>query len=179
MTVENALRNVTLEIEKHVAKGGWDAPIRLFALIKAQAALAANPQLAKELPADVQAEAITDPNTLFSVEQEQLPEFSSLGELLGSIIWPAEVDGAAICCERIVLPPSAELDLPTDDSELKKVLATHPQRQDVRMVAAVMRDGSTWGAIRMKEHDHDEMVLSGANIVEGLTEALKQTFDEA
>ncbi len=178
MTVENALRNVTLEIEKHVAKGGWDAPLRLFALIKAQAALAANPQLANELPADVQTAAITDPHTLFSVEQEELPEFANLNELLSTITWPPQVDGAAIAVERIVLPPSAEVGLPDDPQALEKVLQTHPQRQDVRMVAAVMRDGSTWSAIRMKEHDHDDMVLSGANLVEGLITALKTTFSD-
>ncbi|MBM7825805.1 hypothetical protein JOD55_001632 [Arcanobacterium pluranimalium] len=177
MTASHALRNATLEIEKHVARGGWDGPIRLFALVKARAALDLNPALADELPADVKADSISDPNVLFSVEQEELPQADSLNELLGQIMWPEEVDGAAISVERIVLPPSAETNLPSDDLEAQKILENHPDRQDVRMVAAVLRTGETWSAIRMKEHDADDMVLSGSDLVEGLTAALKTTFE--
>ncbi|TBW21631.1 hypothetical protein EZJ44_06610 [Arcanobacterium bovis] len=177
MTASQALRNATLEIEKHVAGGGWDGPIRLFALVKARAALDLNPALAEELPADVKAESISDPDTLFSVEQEDLPKADSLNELLGQIMWPEEVDGAAISVERIVLPPSAEVNLPEDEVEAQKVLQSHPDRQDVRMVAAVLRSGETWSAIRMKDHDADDMVLSGSELVQGLSEALKMTFE--
>ena len=55
-----SLEKSTLEIERHVATGGWDAPMRLFALAHAQRALAEHPELADELPADVQADAITE-----------------------------------------------------------------------------------------------------------------------
>ncbi|WP_124055221.1 PPA1309 family protein [Arcanobacterium ihumii] len=177
MTSSQSLRNATLEIEKHVSRGGWDGPIRLFALVNARAALDSNPALAQELPADVQADSITDPDVLFSVEQEGLPEVDSLDELLGHIMWPNEVDGAALSVERVVLPPSAEVNLPKDERELTKAIEKHPDRQDVRMVAAVLRTGETWGAIRMKDHDADDMVLSGPDIVEGLTEILKATFE--
>lgn len=172
----NSLRDATLDIERHVARGGWDAPLRLFALVRAQEALAQNPELAQELPADVQADAINDPNILFSVEQEGLPQTSSLEELLSMIMWPDEVDGAAISVERIVLPPSAEVNLPEDENEALKVLQNHPEREDVRMVVAVLRDGTSWCALRMKSHDDDDQVLSGADLVGGLTAALQSTF---
>lgn len=173
----SALRDATLDIERHVARGGWDGPIRLFALIRAQAALAANPELADELPADVKADSIDDPNVLFSVEQEDLPQVSTLEELLARIVWPEEVDGAAISVERIVLPPSAEVNLPKDEAEAVKVLQSHPDRQDVRMVVSVLRDGQTWSALRMKTHDDDSKVLSGEDLISGLTAALKSTFE--
>lgn len=174
---KNALRDATLDIERHVARGGWDGPIRLFALVKAQAALATNPDLADELPADVKVDSINDPDVLFSVEQEDLPRVSTLEELLASIVWPAEVDGAAISVERIVLPPSVEVDLPTDEAEALKVLQNHPERQDVRMVVSALRDGTTWSALRMKSHDDDAQVLSGEDLVAGLSAALKTTFE--
>ncbi|QCX46311.1 hypothetical protein EBF03_01925 [Arcanobacterium haemolyticum] len=172
-----SLRDATLDIERHVATGGWDAPIRLFALVRAQAALAANPELANELPADVHAESIADPHLLFSVEQEDLPQTASLDELLGHIVWPEEVDGAAISVERIVLPPSAESDIPDDDEAALSYLQNHPERQDVRMVVAALRTGATWSVIRMRSHDSDADVLSGENLVEGLTAAIKATFE--
>ncbi|WP_216388406.1 PPA1309 family protein [Arcanobacterium phocae] len=172
-----SLRDATLDIERHVASGGWDGPIRMFALIRAQAALAQNPELANELPADVHAQSITDPHLLFSVEQEDLPQTSSLEELLGQIVWPPEVDGTALSIERIVLPPSAEKDIPEDPAQAQLFLQQHPEREDVRMVVAAMRDGTTWSVIRMRSHDADADVLSGENLVEGLTAALRTTFE--
>ncbi|WP_406711540.1 hypothetical protein QEV70_02925 [Trueperella pyogenes] len=81
-----SLEKSTLEIERHVATGGWDAPMRLFALALAKNALDTHPELVGELPADVQAQAITDETTLFSIEQEGLPEVESVEELLGRIV---------------------------------------------------------------------------------------------
>ena len=173
-----ALRDATLEIEKHVSTAGWDAPVRVFALVNAKKALAQTPQLAAELPAEVTAVDAADDYTLFSIEQEGLPKADSLSELLAQIYWPETVDGTAISVERIVLPPSAEVNLPENEQEAMRVLQNHPARQDVRMVAARMRDGSTWGALRMREHDADEMVLSGSKLLESLCAALAVTFSE-
>ncbi|MDR6939255.1 PPA1309 family protein [Arcanobacterium hippocoleae] len=175
-----ALRDATIEIEQYVAKAGWDAPIRIFALVNVQKALAANPELAKELSADenLAATHLATAHTLFSVEQEGLPAADSITELLGQIYWPADVDGVAISVERVILPPSAEVELPTDEQAAMKILQAHPQRQDVRMVAALMRDGATWGALRMRDHDRDELVLSGAELLSGLCAALEVTFTQ-
>lgn len=111
------------------------------------------------------------------MEQEDLPQTASLDELLGHIVWPEEVDGAAISVERIVLPPSAESDIPDDDEAALSYLQNHPERQDVRMVVAALRIGATWSVIRMRSHDSDADVLSGENLVEGLTAAIKATFE--
>lgn len=167
-----------MEIERHVATGGWDAPIRLFALALAKNALAQHPELAGELPSDVQADAINDETTLFSIEQEGLPPVDTLEELLGRILWPADVDGAALAVERIILPPSAEVTLPEDPVEAEKMLAEHPDRQDVRIVASVLRTGESWCAIRMRKFDDDAKVLSGANLIPGIVEGLKMGFAE-
>lgn len=167
-----------MEIERHVATGGWDAPIRLFALALAKNALAQHPELAGELPSDVQADAINDETTLFSIEQEGLPPVDTLEELLGRIVWPAGVDGAALAVERIILPPSAEVTLPEDPVEAEKMLAEHPDRQDVRIVASVLRTGESWCAIRMRKFDDDAKVLSGANLIPGIVEGLKMGFAE-
>ena len=167
-----------MEIERHVATGGWDAPIRLFALALAKNALAQHPELAGELPSDVQADAINDETTLFSIEQEGLPPVDTLEELLGRIVWPADVDGAALAVERIILPPSAEVTLPEDPVEAEKMLAEHPDRQDVRIVASVLRTGESWCAIRMRKFDDDAKVLSGANLSPGIVEGLKMGFAE-
>lgn len=173
---QNALRDAVVDIERHVATGGWDAPIRLFALVRARAALDANPALADELPADVVADSITDENILFSIEQEDLPEIDSLESLLSTIVWPDEVDGAALTVERIVLPPSAEVGLPADEAEALEALKNHPDRQDVRIAAGVMREGDSWCVLRMKNHDTDAEVLSAPDLVPGLVEGLKTTF---
>ena len=167
-----------MEIERHVATGGWDAPIRLFALALAKNALAQHPELAGELPSDVQADAINDETTLFSIEQEGLPPVDTLEELLGRIVWPADVDGAALAVERIILPPRAEVTLPEDPVEAEKMLAEHPDRQDVRIVASVLRTGESWCAIRMRKFDDDAKVLSGANLIPGIVEGLKMGFAE-
>ncbi|VEI13796.1 Uncharacterised protein [Trueperella bialowiezensis] len=172
-----ALEKSTLEIERHVATGGWDAPMRLFALARAKDALERHPALADELPADVQAGAINDPTTLFSIEQEGLPPVETIEQLVTSIVWPADVDGAALSVERIVLPPGAETALPKDPEEAEKVLATHPDRQDVRIVASVLRTGESWCAVRMRNFDDPLKVLSGRNLVPGIVEGLRLGFD--
>ncbi|MEZ7897279.1 MAG: PPA1309 family protein [Flaviflexus sp.] len=172
-----ALKDAVTDIEKFVAADGWDAPIRIFAIIKAIPALEKTPELAEELPTDVAINAITDPNTLFSVEQEGLPQASTLEELLAQLAWPEEVDGAAIVAERIIVPPSAEKDLPKDQQRALVSLTEHPEREDVRMAVGYMREGQTWCAIRTRSHDNDDEVIGSPDAVPGLVAALKATFE--
>lgn len=173
-----SLEKSTLEIERHVATGGWDAPIRLFALAYAQKALELHPELAGELPADVQADAINDATTLFSIEQEGVPEVDSIEELVTRIVWPDNVDGASLAVERIVLPPGAETKLPKDPQEAEAAIADHPDKQDVRIVVSVLRSGESWCVIRMKDFDDPLKVLSGENLVPGIVEGLRLGFAE-
>lgn len=172
-----ALKDAVTEIEKFVATDGWDAPIRIFAIVRALPALETAPELADELPVDVAVNAITDPNTLFSVEQEGLPQANTLEELLAQLAWPEGVDGAAIVAERIIVPPSAEKDLPKDPQRALVALSEHPEREDVRMAVGYMREGQSWCCVRTRSHDADDMVVGSPDAVPGLVAALKATFD--
>ncbi|MDQ1295484.1 MAG: hypothetical protein QG608_3369 [Actinomycetota bacterium] len=166
------------ELEKHVATGGWDGPIRLFALIRTATALQREPTLASELPSDVLAEAAADAEHLTAVEQEGLPRADSLEALFGGITWPETVDGAAVVLERITVPPQAEIGLPQDEREASEILHNHPQRRDVRLAAAVLRDGTCGCAVRARDHDEDERVAVGADLVPGLVQALAATLGD-
>lgn len=173
---QRALAEAVVEIERHVASGGWDGPIRVFALVRTQAALDAQPALAGQLPAEVLAAAAADPDHLTSIEQEGLPPSEDLEGLLGAIAWPDSVDGAALTVERIVLPPEAEEGLPEDAEAAVAALLAHPQRQDVRLAIGVLRDGTAWCAVRQRAADADEAVGQGPEVVPGLVEALRATF---
>ena len=99
-----------------MARGGWDGPVRVFALVRSQV-LAADPELAGHLPSDVSLQAAQRPESLFSVEQEGLPPAASVGDLLAQLAWPETVDGAAVSLERIAMPPEAEAEIPEDPAE--------------------------------------------------------------
>lgn len=173
---QRALAEAVAEIERHVATGGWDGPVRVFALVRTQAALDAEPALAGQLPPEVLAVAASDPDHLTSVEQEGLPASDDLEGLLGAIAWPDGVHGAALTVERIVLPPEAEQGLPEDADAALTALLAHPQRQDVRLAVGVLRDGTSWCAVRQRAADRDDAVGQGADVVPGLVEALRATF---
>jgi hypothetical protein len=165
------LTQVVIDIEKHVAAGGWDQPPHLYALVETADLLRREPQLA----ADLQLVAGL-PGDLTPVDQGELPEHASLDELLGGISWPPEVLGTALTVERLMLPPTEEAELPEDEQEALQWLAEHPARQEVRLVVAVLRDGSRASALRMRSHDDDQAVLSGPDLVPGLVDALGATL---
>lgn len=175
-TAQRALADAVVEIERHVATGGWDGPVRVFALVRTQAALAAEPALAEQLPADVLATAAADPDHLTSIEQEGLPSSDDLEGLLGAMGWPEGVHGAALTVERIILPPEAEEGLPEDADAALAALLAHPERQDVRIAVGVLRDGTSWCAVRQRSADRDEAVGQGPDVVPGLVEGLRATF---
>ncbi len=171
-----ALADAVREIEHHVAAAGWDAPVRVFALVRTQAALAAEPGLAEQLAPEVLAAARADDQHLTSIEQEGVPAAEDLERLLGGLSWPATVDGAAVTVERVVLPPGAEEDLPSDPDAALAALLAHPQRQDVRLAVGVLRDGPAWCAVRTRAHDADDAVGQGPDLVPGLVEAVRATL---
>jgi hypothetical protein len=111
-----------------------------------------------------------------SVEQE-ITDTLELDELLATIAWPAEVVGALVALERIVLPPSAQSDLPGEnESELVQVAANHPDRRDVRIVSAVLRSGENLNALRHRTHDSADAVAVSSDLVTRLNDALAATF---
>ncbi|MEV6281579.1 PPA1309 family protein [Kribbella sp. NPDC051770] len=172
----DALSRAVVEIEKHVSSAGWDQPAQLFALVPTKELLAAEPQLAAELGADDAAQPLTP------VAQGELPggvEDGDLAEVLGQIEWPEGVSGCALAIERVVLPASVESGLPDaeSDAELARMAASDPRRHEVRMVAAVLRDGQQFGAVRLRTHDEDSAVLTGSDLVPTLCQVLSLTFE--
>ncbi|MEE6273649.1 PPA1309 family protein [Georgenia wangjunii] len=171
-----ALTGAVLDIERHASALGWDSPVLVFALVRTASALATEPRLASELPDGAVAAAQEDPEHLTSVEQEGLPEASSLEELLAQLGWPESVDGAAVVVERVVVPPEVEAGMPEDPDEAIAYLGAHPARQDVRITAGVLRTGESWCALRSRGNDSDDAVGGSADAVPGLVEALRATF---
>ena len=161
-----------------MAVSGWDQPVRVFALVRTAAALAADPDVAGLLEAAAVEEARRDPELLMVVEQEGLPAAADLEHLLAQLAWPESVHGAAISIERLVLPPAAqeEADTITDAAERLAFLQARPDREDIRMVVGVLRSGESWCALRSRTHDDDASVYQGKQLVPGLVEALAATF---
>ncbi len=54
-----------------------------------------------------------------------------------------------------MLPPSAEGSVPDalDEAALARWVAEHPERREVRMTVAVLRDGARESALRLREKD--------------------------
>lgn len=171
-----ALADAVREVERHVAAAGWDAPVRVFALVRTQLALETEPQLAEQLAEDVLVAARANPWHLTSVEQEGLPAAGDLETLLAGLAWPGTVAGAAVTVERVVLPPAAEAGMPSDPAAALRYLRTHPDRTDVRLAVGVLRDGGSWCAVRTRAHDSDDAVAQGPDVVPGLVEAVRSTL---
>jgi hypothetical protein len=74
-----------------------------------------------------------------------------------------------------MLPPEAEDDLPDDPDALVEAVAAHPDRREVRLVAAVTRDGSRHSAVRAREPE-DAPLLEGPDLVPGLLDHLFRTL---
>ncbi len=169
----NPLTRAVLEIDQYSAGLGWDRPAVLFALVDTARLRASEPGLADRLELAEGAE-------LTPIEQEELPDGVPLDEFLATIAWPGAVAGCALTLERLMLPASAEAKVPEELSgeELTRWVAEHPERKEVRMTVAVLRDGGRESALRFREKDSETEVLTGADLVPGLAEALSATFEE-
>ncbi|MFE1753918.1 PPA1309 family protein [Streptomyces anandii] len=170
------LTRAVLEIDEYASGLGWDQPARLFALVDTARLRAQEPALAAQLGlADEQ-----ETTGLTPIEQDEIPAGRPLDEFLGTIAWPDAVTGCALTVERLMLPPSAEAQVPEglDETKLTQWVAEHPERQEVRMTVAVLRDGARESALRLREKDSATEVLTGADLVPGLAEALAATFED-
>ncbi|WP_424890057.1 PPA1309 family protein [Streptomyces sp. XH2] len=170
------LTRAVLEIDQYASGLGWDQPARLFALVDTGKLRAQEPGLADQLGLDDTAQA----GSLTPIEQDEIPAGTPLDKFLGTIAWPDAVTGCALTVERLMLPPSAEGTVPNGMSEkqLAKWVAAHPERQEVRMTVAVLRDGARETAVRLREKDSPTEVLTGPDLVPGLAEALAATFED-
>jgi hypothetical protein len=171
--VDVPLRAVVLELERHASEAGWDRPARLFALVRTAELLAQEPGLAAVVGVDPGADLT---GSLTPIEQEDVPPDQPVEALLDRLTWPEEVFGTAVVVERLVLPPSVG-ELPDDPSSAQQLAESHPDRQDVRMVAAATRAGSTYCALRLRSHDDDFAVIEGPDVVPALLELLLSTLD--
>ena len=172
--VDVALRGAVLELEKHAGEQGWDQPAQLFALVLTEELLAAQPELAPMLELAPGADLT---GSLTPVEQDEVPADTALETVLERIMWPDDVFGCAAVVERLVLPPTADEQLPTDPEEAERFAADHPDRQEVRIVAAATRAGSTYCALRLREHDDALSVLEAPDLVPALLELLLSTLE--
>ena len=55
-------------------------------------------------------------------------------------------------------------------------LASHAEREDVRLLVAALRGGEIITLVRRKAEDSDDKVAIGTNIAPGLVDALKATL---
>ncbi|MGW3728570.1 PPA1309 family protein [Streptomyces sp. NPDC000851] len=170
------LTRAVLEIDEYASGLGWDQPARLFALVDTAQLRAQEPALAAQLGLEDEQEAAG----LTPIEQDEVPTDKPLDEFLGTIAWPDAVAGCALTVERLMLPPSAEAQVPEDldEAALTKWVARHPERQEVRMTVAVLRDGARESALRLREKDSPTEVLTGSELVPGLAQALAATFED-
>jgi hypothetical protein len=162
------LEDVVVDLERHSAEAGWDAPPRLYALVGTAELRRQEPALAEEIGLS------PDVDMLAALEQPPLADDVSIEDLLGTIVWPARVAGCALVLERIVLPPEVEAEIPEENVE--NWATGHPRREDVRVVVGVLRDGSRHSVLRLRKHDDEGEVLSGPDLVPALADALAATL---
>lgn len=170
MTDLSALAACVREIDAHTRDLGWDRPPCVFALVPA-ADLLARADLAEEALAAVRAQHAADPATLTAVLQ-LTPGMSDIEQIAGSVYFPEEIAGAALAVERLALPPEAEADLPADPQAQAAWVAEHPLRQEIRVIAARLRSGEAWCAVRGRGYDDPGALLEGADLAPELLEAL-------
>ncbi|NLU72045.1 hypothetical protein HCC61_04985 [Streptomyces sp. HNM0575] len=176
------LTRAVLELDEYAAGLGWDQPSRLFALVDTARLRAEEPELAGQLGLDEDSEQTAA--ALTPVEQDELPTGAPLDEFLATIAWPEAVAGCAMTVERLMLPQSAEAAVPDElqeegsEEKLSEWVAEHPERQEVRLTVAVLRDGTRESALRLRAKDSTTEVLTGAGLVPGLADALAATFEE-
>ena len=172
--VDPVLRSAVREIEGHAADAGWDQPARLYALVPTADLVAREPRLAAAMGLDATAAA----GSLTPVEQDKMPADQNLEQLLRTVMWPAEVLGCAAVVERVVLPPRAEQAVPSEPEAVERFAAEHPDRQEVRIVAAATRGGSTYCALRLRSRDEPHSVVESPDLVPGLLELLRSTLEQ-
>lgn len=162
-----ALAAALVEVERHVGASGWDQPSRLFALVRTQNLVDAEPHLASQL-------TVTAPDALSSIEQEGFHAGEDLVRTLAGIVWPPTVDGCALACERAFLPAGQESDIPADPAAAMDYVSHHPARLDIRIVAGVLRTGERFSVGRLASNPDD--LLGAADLTPQLTDALAATL---
>lgn len=157
------------EIDRFLGRDGWGLPARLFALVPTADLMAAESSLAGRLSAG-------SPDSLSSIEQEDFHAGDHIEATLAGIVWPEAVTGAAVSLERVFLPADEEAGIPEDPQAAAEYVASHPRRQDLRVVAGATRQGAHFAVARVLDHPDD--LLGAEDLVPGLEAALLGTFDD-
>lgn len=180
-----ALIAALVELEHHVGAGGWDQPARLFALVRTDELIVAEPELAHHLGLRTSEEGFPA-DALSSIEQEDFrtaggptdavdaPAETDLPRILARISWPDAVAGCALALERSFLPAGHETELPDDPVAAERYVAQHAQRQDLRLIVGVLRDGSAHALARLVDRPDD--LLSGPELAPGVVSVLAATL---
>ena len=169
------LKETVLEIERECAKAGWSRGIVLYALVPTADVIESAPEMAAAL-------ADKSPSSLTAIEQEEVELTGTIEDFLGTISWSAEVFGAALVLERLIVneePPSnlvGELAGELEGEALASWVNEHGQ--EVRMVVGVLRDGSQECVMRMRAYDDENAIMAGPDLLPGMAEALALTFAE-
>lgn len=162
-----ALPVVAREIQEFVGAAGWEQPAQIFALVPTGELLSAEPNLAEQLDPE---------STLTPIAQDSLPA-EDLAEALARVSWPEQVTGCALVQEIVVLPPEAESELPSEDEAARTMAAEHPDRQEARLVAAVLRSGDETCVMRLRGGDEEAgELVQDTSLAPNLLRALRETF---
>lgn len=182
-----ALSTCVREVVAFVDAAGWDQAPQLFALVPTAELLAQEPDLQGQLDATAE---------LTPVAQDALPggaEGTSpqLDAALAQVLWPDGVAGCALVQEVLILPPEAEAELDAaaqgaDGGDVEAAAlaraASHPQRREARVVAAVLRDGQALCLLQLRVDDpatdKSPELLEHPELAPGLVAALHATFAE-
>lgn len=164
-----ALIAALVDLEHHVGEAGWDQPPRLFALVQTEVLVASEPALAESLGLhDAAAGALT------AVEQDDVASTDDVLADLSAIEWPDAVFGCAISLVRTFLPAAYEADLPSEPAAAAAAVASHPQRQEIRVVVGTDRSGARHGVARLVSQPGE--LLAADDLVPGLADALAHTL---
>jgi len=157
------LAAVVVETEGFVAAAGWEQPVQLFSLVRTAELVAAEPQLAEQLSLG---------GALTPIAQDALPD-GDLAAALAGLGWPDAVVGCILVQEIVVLPPEAAAGL-ADRDDADALAASHPERQEARLAAGVLRSGDAACLLRLRAHPDSPM--RGVDLAPNLLQALSATF---
>lgn len=174
LDVDLALATAVLEVEGHHSRAGWDQPARLYALVDTAHIVEHEPALAAQLGLDSPLER----GSLTPVEQDDLPAGVELEEALTNITWPEVIVGCVAVVERLVLPPAVDGQVPEDPTAAQEFAREHPDAEEVRIVAGVIRSGASYCALRLRSEDNDSAVMGGTDLVPALFDLLRGTLEE-
>ncbi len=154
------------EVEEFAAAAGWDVPPRMFALVSTADLLVAEPGLAG---------TVGDGSRYTPIAQDDLPE-GDLSEALAHISWGEEVAGCVLVQEILMLPPAAAAGLDADPAVAAQQAAAHPDRNEARLVAGVLRDSPAGACLLRLRGEHHDTPISGPELAPLVLQALHSTF---